>query len=77
MCVYVAVCDKAEPPDTLFLLPQRLTTENWNNLVSTASGLLSGWQSTLVGQSGLLQGDKEIYGETEMKRECEIVQEFL
>lgn len=35
--------------------------------------MLFGWQGTLVGQSGLLQSDKEIYGEKEMKREREIV----
>lgn len=29
-----------------------------------------------MGQSGLLQSDKEIYGEKEMKRECEVVLEL-
>lgn len=41
---------------------------NWNNLVLAASRLLFGWQSILVGQSVLLEGDKGVL--TEMLQEC-------
>jgi len=75
MCVCLCVCmcmcllKPSHPPPSPCSLC--LATENWNNLVSAASGLLFGWQGSLVGQAGLLQDNREIYGQKERNREWE------